>query len=547
VDFLVISEKVDYHKHFFKRVSKLNLIFNVKLFRSGLGQFQKVFFDFNLEDISKCFYLAYTFDCNFLNNRRRKLLNVVKSIFDQNDYDVMNLMVKAIVSLHSQGLAEYDIIDKITYKILPFSGFHKVINEDKRYIWVENKIKKIKKDLRKPFIIKYIKSGFNIDQTYLWVKKNCFLRDGVWKFKNTLGKKRFFKDYKLGGILETPEDTKFEAFIPLSKSMVSSLLAKVENEDEKYPIISGLASDTKVDRDDERVSEFFIKKMKTQVKGLPITDNTHYIQSSSQTIGVVTKSSGEADELVIEAKLMKRSESESVNFILNQMATGINYGFSIGGRITKIFREYNEALKKEVYVLADGDLFHVCLTTQPANNNTFAQAMSKCISENRENIEKSSFRNTDKIYKHTSIMKNTEPSSIEEKDLPAKAFVFEDKVMNKSFPHHFVEDDILYLHKGYLLKAYKKAVDENTSEYVKSHLMNHLLVVGMNKQVREIQSEVKNLEGNQIETETVFRISMILKTLFSELKSMKKRPENLSDVIDGVGNEIDNLLKFTGE
>jgi len=548
---------VDFSNYGFSRVSAKELLFSYKKITSKANV--KKFYQKNFEAVSKLYYKAYELDTTESLSRKNRLLNILKSIDDQTHMDVPLLIIYALKEFMNK-IDEQELVVKIIKEILPNAGFSKALTDKHRYVWSVNKNKKFKKGIGKAFVINYIKNKFDADMTYKWLKKVCYLKDGLWNYKSIKSKnevEKYFEDFlKHGGIcMEEKEikdkDSEFEAFLPLGKEAVTTLL-KTSSSEDGFPIIKGIASTTNVDREDERVSKNFIKQMKKTAKGLPITDNTHYVSSSKETIGVVTKSSGTKDTFEIEARLMKRADSQEVDFILKQIETGIKYGFSIGGRINKVYREFNEELQKEIYVLDEGDLYHITLTTQPANADTFAEAITKCISK-KNKISKSVETDEERTitdYKHNSLLhKELEPEKVNIQAIPEMAFPKnrETGEVYKNYPHHFIDNGVMYLHKGMLESALQKAVQENADKLVITHLTNHLNVIGLSKKAAEITAIAEEIDRFEEVQDAAKELSVVLKAFFEEVKTFQnlgnaEKMKAVKKSINKFGDEVEMLI-----
>jgi hypothetical protein len=447
-------------------------------------------------------------------------------------------------------LIEEEVVRCVTNCYLPTAGFYKKVSSG-RYIWEVDDKKRFNKGIGKAFVITYINSNFDKDETWKYIKKHCYLKDGIWCYKSNRNKeiieKTFFSYFKNGGkilkevILEKPKE--FVGFIKLGKILTEDgedffSLSK-EIADNKHPIIHGTASTTNIDREDERVSKNFIAKMQRTGKGLPLTDNTHMPREAVQTIGVVKSTGGDEDTFNIIGKLMKPADSPAVDFIIKQIKTGIDYGLSIGGKITKIFREFRDELKKEILVLDDGELFHIVMTTQPANADTLGVAIGKALSE----CEKEYFSDSSvMIFKHSSKLSKDEPEDIEIAKLPDVAFPqdFATKEIYKDYPHHFVtEKQSMFLHSGLLLESFAKALKDKAPVGVLNHLATHLQVIGLQSKIDEIKKLINATENLDVVEKASSELRVELTQFFDSIRSVSK----LQSGDAGKSKIIDNLVK----
>lgn len=532
------------------------VIFSV--YKANANSAWRKFIKLNIEDFAKAYWYSMKLDAEQSKSRKRKLSTFIKSIYDQKDMDVALIMIKAISYLIDKETPEGDIIETIVKSVLPSAGFSKSLVFG-RYVWGKDDRKKFKSIIGKAFVLNYINNNFDKDAVWKFVKKYCFMKDGVWNYKNSKSKKilrtSILSYLKTGGIIvEEKLNKEFTAWIPLAvmnKAITNGAGRFCKETAEGNPTLSGVASNTSVDRDEERVASTFIKKMQKTAVGLPIFINSHYPNSVDETIGVIKETGGDDNTFEISGVMEKPDDNELVKKVMNKMELGIGYGFSVGGRVTKAFREFDEDLQKEVIVLADGDLHHVLLTNQPANADTFAEAVAKSVRE-----ETSKRENLDKIYeyKHSSRLAKDEVSSesVVTNELPDTAFPINHRSqeVSKDYAHHFIKESCLYLHKGLLVKQYKKAIADKAPEYVVSHLRTHLQVIGLGKQVEELNNMIENMETldettnlmNSLVTELtpLFKAVGSVKNLDSDIDSKKSM---LKNVLEDVSTKIVNILE----
>lgn len=512
-------------KYGFVQIAPNDMIFSSKTLTDDPDW--KVFVDAHFEDFSDSYYYAMQCDVTGSKSRKRKVYNLLQSIFDQETTDPALLMVKA-VARYRGGMEEQDIVGKVISEILPYGGYTKSLNASNRYIWKLSDKKRFKKGVGRAFISTYIDSSFEKDIAWKMVKKHCYLKDGIWIYKNDrvrdIIEKTFLSYFNAKGVIVDEvilhEQKDFSGFVTFGKVVTEDgedflSLAK-EVQQEKHPIIVGIASTTEPDREDERVSKSFLDKMKRTGKNLPITDNTHYASKAESVIGVVKETGGSDETFEIKAKLMKPSDSKAVAFIIKQMQTGIKYGLSVGGRVTKVFREFNEKMKKEIYVLDDGELFHIALTTQPANPETLGVAIGKSVTG----------KTIARDIKHNSRMAKNAPSeeSVSAMILPDVAYPrdYKDGKVFKDYPHHFIAPSTgsLYLHKEMVTKAFAKAVEAQAPESVLNHLRTHLQIIGLEDQIETIESISKITEGLSNHTTVVENLTKELGDFFGIVRKV---------------------------
>lgn len=526
----------------------------------------------NFMDFAKSFYAAMYMDSIKDKFRKRRLGKFLNSIFDQKNTLAALIMIKAVsneIDKNGNNFDEDNLINNIVYQFLPNAGFYKVIDNG-RYVWKINEKRKFCKTIGKAFVLNYINNGFDKDSVWKWVKKNCYQNEnGLWVYKSPKLKDKILEALepyiKNGGIfVEENLNNKFEAFIPLNieKSLNgedSFILEKVEGDKKTY-YVEGVASTTDIDYDDERMSEGFIKTMQEEAVGLPLFINKHRPDHIDETIGVIVKSGGNSKTFKISAKLENPENNELVKkFINKSKSLGLSYGFSVGGRVTKAFREYNEQLKKDVIVLAEGQLHHVLLTNQPANKNTFARAVAKSLKGDVIEDRVDHNLKIDKIYsiKHCTVLPVGEPPNESEifksvSELPDTAFPINhhNHEIARDYAHHYMNDGKLFIHKSLLLKSYKKAIDGKAPAYVRNHLKTHIIMVGLKDMVDNYESIIKTVNDVNEMQDLFGDLRKEVKNLkdaalsVNGLKISKEEKINMiKGVLESVSNKVSEILE----
>jgi phage head maturation protease len=172
----------------------------------------------------------------------------------------------------------------------------------------------------------------------------------------------------------------FKAFIPLTvKNGKVEIIEKSMGDGKMCKYLSGVASNTMVDKEDDRMSKAFIAKMKNQMMGLNVfSEHEHSID---KTVGFIDAVSGDDDNVVVDTALESEEDNEIVKSVLKKIAHGTKIGYSIGGRITKAVKSWDESLKKTVNEIMDGEIYEVSLTALPAGNGTWCMPIQKSLKE----------------------------------------------------------------------------------------------------------------------------------------------------------------------
>jgi len=492
-------------KYHFKTVGN-GVIFSLYDLKFTDNKFKK-FSVVNFRDIANCYYLAMQFDKDAEKSRKRKLYTFLNSMWQQDDLNVSLLMIKSVLYYYSIGYSEENIVGAIIDDVLPDAGYYRK-SENGFYKWIFDDNKKFALSIGRAFILSYINNNFDKDITWKYVKKNCCLKNGVWHYKNRIAQERvknlLNKCGMDGGIMSEQVDLNFETFVPLNivqkdASGKDKFLLSKDTDDGKRFYVSGTASTTSIDWDEERVSENFIKSMKKQVINLPLRVNGHFSRALDDIVGVITNKGGSKEKLDIEGKLQKPENNVNVEKLVQKMDDGIIFGFSIYGKVIKTFVETDKK-GKLTYVLDDGVLSHILITDQPANKDTFMEGILKSIKENKsKNTRERIVTDSDSTFKHNSNILKDEPKDLDIESSPDQAFPvnYSKGEIFKEYAHHYVKDNILYLHKNALFSSYQKAIKENASDFILKHLKTHLSVIGLLDKADdyiELASSVENLQ-----------------------------------------------------
>lgn len=186
----------------------------------------------------------------------------------------------------------------------------------------------------------------------------------------------------------------FKSFIPLIKQNDSFVISKANDDSEsKNFFFLGEASNTNVDKGDDRMSKNFIKSMKTQLIGLNVfAEHEHDIE---KTLGYVSDVSGNENNVIVETALENPDENNLVEKILKKAAHGTKFFYSVLGRITKASKKMDSTLNKMVREIEDGEIYEVSITALPEGNVSFAQPIMKSFKNFMKSYETEDEINSD--------------------------------------------------------------------------------------------------------------------------------------------------------
>lgn len=170
----------------------------------------------------------------------------------------------------------------------------------------------------------------------------------------------------------------FKTFILIKNRVIEKT---VDGAKKKYLI--GEASNSKIDKDDERVAPEFLKKMSGYLTGLNVfIEHEHHIE---KTVGIISnvefieKTATNEESLMVETELENEEDNIAVKSLLKKIENKIKIFYSIGGRITKAAKTFSDEAGRYIKELLDGEVYEVSLTALPAGNVSFLTPMTKSL------------------------------------------------------------------------------------------------------------------------------------------------------------------------
>lgn len=146
--------------------------------------------------------------------------------------------------------------------------------------------------------------------------------------------------------------------------------AEAENEGQDL-IISGVASSTNVDHDQERMSLPALQQMANKINAEGVPLRIEHQKADEAIVGNVFDAHiDERNRLMIKAKV--RRENPAGVMLHNALKSGAKLGFSVGGRVKRAYRELAEGAGKLVKTFYDIILDEVSVTPRPANYDSWA-------------------------------------------------------------------------------------------------------------------------------------------------------------------------------
>jgi len=306
---------------------------------------------------------------------------------------------------------------------------------------------------------------------------------------------------KKNGVTEITNNSEdqgiFKAFIPLVKKNGSYIIKKSEGEGmpENYFLV-GEASNTKVDKADDRMSKNFVRSMKAQIQGLNVFAEHEY--DIEKTLGYVSATDGNDDMVIVETALENPAENSLVDKIIKKIAHGTKIYYSVAGKITKACKKIDESLNKTVREIEDGIIYEVSLTALPEGDVGFVSPIMKSFKTFMKAIDSKDDDNDLDEDEENEDEDEDEELEDEETDINKNASNLENfsKALQEMMQSHDISDKIYTLFYTFREAMYQVTNDENLKPAEKKEKIMNL--------ASEYGTEVENLSNQLAElTETI--------------------------------------------
>ena len=150
----------------------------------------------------------------------------------------------------------------------------------------------------------------------------------------------------------------FNIILPLNKSITGDFL-------------TGIASTTSVDRDDERMSDEALRMMVDDIKRQGVNLFSDHEHQWENTLGVINQAELVNNQVQVGITLDDVSTNPKVPMLLNKLHKGIKLGLSVGGNVVSYKWEYSKELNKKIKVLDKVKIYEVSIVGIPSNPESF--------------------------------------------------------------------------------------------------------------------------------------------------------------------------------
>ena len=272
-------------------------------------------------------------------------------------------------------------------------------------------------------------------------------------------------------------------------------------------------------------NHFFWGNLAIDTKGIEFPKKTYPILEDHET----EKKIGFSDSPIVKDNALHMDnivllDTKEANEFIHNSKKGFPYQASIYAIPTDI-EEIEEDASTEVngYTFkGPGTIWRKC-TLRESSVCTFGydtHTESKAFAENDEVDLEYQFKIT-----HNSKLKDGEPkwstylTTENRKALPDSAFA---DMKNRKYPHHWISDGVMYLHRGGLAAARSRAAQQSAGSIIQAHLKAHAKAVGMGTE-EKIKKETKLMD-------------------FDIIKFAEAKPEEYSKFVESATKEaIDKL------
>lgn len=514
---------------------------------------------------------------DILTNKESKLTKFLFNSICNFPEDARYIALNSICYAKDRGIDDESIIE-FAESCIKNAYFIKSEDSFKRIdIWP-----KFLNNLDKIWLEQYIKNEFNKDCAWNYIKKIAYhdsrysehfdQRYNIWRIRkskvNVVGD--ILKDHlKYGGVIKMKFEKKFNCFIPIETEtkdgheMTKMIIEKDSDGKVKKIFLTGIASNNKIDREDERMTSEFIQKMANTAEGLTLFyEHKHDIE---HTMGHISNGWLNEDKtcFYIKAELEPPTVNPLVERVIGKIKSGTKIGFSVSGLIKEAKRVWDKEHEKEIYEMSDGILDEVSVTAWPAAYDTWASAVSKSLNEGKFD-NNSDGVDINKILSHSSKIADSEPywDNIDKSLIPTNGYADYNASNSKSsdgYPHHWVkngkknDDGVyvagdMYLHKGGLEVAWNNATKQGASPNIISHLQRHRAVLGLCKAIDDLKEFGDNLDSiNDAEEIVAKSKSKILDLIIGFKDSLNKSSKDKSCYDDKI-QVVEKVTKeYTGK
>lgn len=269
-------------------------------------------------------------------------------------------------------------------------------------------------------------------------------------------------------------------------------------------IISGVASSTLVDHDQERMSLGALQQMANKINAEGVPLRIEHQKDDQAVVGeVISAEVDPRNRLLIKAKVSKGNAAGLM--LHNALMGGLKMGFSVGGRVKRAYRELSEGSGQLVKTFYDILLDEVSVTPRPANYDSWSDGKYGMLTKSI---------NPDTLYRQF-LTENPKLDylAVIEKSIPDTAW---EKVETKDENTNMLKKTSTEEEKAETSTMEEKAFPTKTSEEEKAETST------TEEKAESSETEEEKAETSETKTASIKYVDSKFNEVISLLKSVQK-------------------------
>jgi HK97 family phage prohead protease len=135
--------------------------------------------------------------------------------------------------------------------------------------------------------------------------------------------------------------------------------------------LSGIASTTSVDRDEEKMSDEALRTMVDDIRTIGVNLFGNHEHNWENTLGVINQANLLDNQVHVGITLDDPNTNPKVPMLLNKLKKGIKLGLSVGGNVLNYKWEYDKSVGKKIKVLDKVKIYEVSVVGIPSNADSY--------------------------------------------------------------------------------------------------------------------------------------------------------------------------------
>jgi HK97 family phage prohead protease len=136
-------------------------------------------------------------------------------------------------------------------------------------------------------------------------------------------------------------------------------------------MLTGIASATSIDKDEERMSNEALRMMVDDIKKVGVNLFGNHEHDWENTLGVINNATLLDNKVQVGITLDDPATNPKIPMLLNKLNRGIKLGLSVGGNVVGWRYEYDKELNKKIKVLDKVRIYEVSVVGIPSNSDSY--------------------------------------------------------------------------------------------------------------------------------------------------------------------------------